>query len=297
MDWFTIVAQIVNFLILVALLKHFLYGPIIRAMDTREETIRNRLKEADGKRQEAEEKVSTYREKQAELDRQREDILNEAREQAEQERKEKRRQDRAAADDLSRQWLDAVQREKADFLQEIRQTVGRQAVAVAGKLLADLADATLEQQVVAGFIRRLQETGDDQRQALTEALGSDEPLQVRTAFAADDDTRQRITEAVHQQLDKHAQIDFVQDDALVCGVELAGGGSKVAWSLSDYLDDARQEIEQALSQGETKRQEGPQDEGDGETAGQDDEKPEKKASEADAEKTDGKEDHAGKPDA
>jgi F-type H+-transporting ATPase subunit b len=35
-DWFTLVAQIANFLILVALLKHFLYNRIIKAMDERE---------------------------------------------------------------------------------------------------------------------------------------------------------------------------------------------------------------------------------------------------------------------
>ena len=49
-DWFTVVAQIVNFLILVALLKHFLYGPLVRAIDAREERIAARLAEAERKR-------------------------------------------------------------------------------------------------------------------------------------------------------------------------------------------------------------------------------------------------------
>ena len=35
-DWFTVLAQIINFLILIYLLKRFLYGPIIRAMEERE---------------------------------------------------------------------------------------------------------------------------------------------------------------------------------------------------------------------------------------------------------------------
>ena len=35
-DWFTLLAQIVNFLLLVWLLKHFLYGRVVRAMDERE---------------------------------------------------------------------------------------------------------------------------------------------------------------------------------------------------------------------------------------------------------------------
>jgi len=34
-DWFTVIAQIINFLVLVYLLKRFLYGPIIRVIDER----------------------------------------------------------------------------------------------------------------------------------------------------------------------------------------------------------------------------------------------------------------------
>ena len=38
-DWFTVVAQVVNFLILVWLLKRFLYKPILDAIDAREKRI------------------------------------------------------------------------------------------------------------------------------------------------------------------------------------------------------------------------------------------------------------------
>ena len=53
-DWFTVTFQIINFLILIALLKRFLYGPILRAMDERETTIAARLFEAATAKSEAE---------------------------------------------------------------------------------------------------------------------------------------------------------------------------------------------------------------------------------------------------
>ncbi|MDT8272548.1 MAG: F0F1 ATP synthase subunit B, partial [Desulfomonilia bacterium] len=46
-DLFTWGAQIVNFLILVALLRHFLYGRIVHAIDTRQEKIASRWDEAE----------------------------------------------------------------------------------------------------------------------------------------------------------------------------------------------------------------------------------------------------------
>ena len=53
-DWFTVSFQVINFLILIALLKRFLYGPIIRAMEERESTIAARLFEAERAEKEAE---------------------------------------------------------------------------------------------------------------------------------------------------------------------------------------------------------------------------------------------------
>ena len=49
-NWFTVAAQIVNFLILVALLKRFLYGPIVAAMSAREGRIAAQLTEAQRKK-------------------------------------------------------------------------------------------------------------------------------------------------------------------------------------------------------------------------------------------------------
>jgi len=42
-NWFTVIAQIVNFLILVWLLKRFLYKPVLKAIAEREQKIASRL--------------------------------------------------------------------------------------------------------------------------------------------------------------------------------------------------------------------------------------------------------------
>jgi F-type H+-transporting ATPase subunit b len=49
-DWFTVGAQVVNFLILVWLLKRFLYKPILHAIDERERRIAKELADADTKK-------------------------------------------------------------------------------------------------------------------------------------------------------------------------------------------------------------------------------------------------------
>ena len=49
-DWFTVGAQALNFIILVWLLKRFLYKPILNAVDAREKRIAAELADADAKR-------------------------------------------------------------------------------------------------------------------------------------------------------------------------------------------------------------------------------------------------------
>ena len=56
-DWFTVIAQIVNFLILVALLKHFLWGRLVRVIDDREQRVATQVAEAEKKNKTAEQKL------------------------------------------------------------------------------------------------------------------------------------------------------------------------------------------------------------------------------------------------
>ena len=73
-DYFTTIAQIINFLILVYLLRRFLYRPILKSMDEREQKIISRLKEAEQKKKDAEQEVESYRKMLQELSDKRQDM-------------------------------------------------------------------------------------------------------------------------------------------------------------------------------------------------------------------------------
>src|ERR1035437_8882170 len=72
-DWFTVIAQVINFLILVWLLKRFLYRPILDAIDAREKRIAKELAEANAKQERDE-----FRHKNEVFDQQRAALLSQA---------------------------------------------------------------------------------------------------------------------------------------------------------------------------------------------------------------------------
>ena len=56
-DLFTVIAQIINFLILVYLLKRFLFNRIIKIMDDRENQIIDRMQGAEAAKEEAQKEL------------------------------------------------------------------------------------------------------------------------------------------------------------------------------------------------------------------------------------------------
>ena len=86
-DWLTVIAQIVNFLILIWLLKRFLYQPVINAMDRREQRIAERLHNAELREQAAADTRLDYQHKIEALEQDRDALIKQAREAAESERR------------------------------------------------------------------------------------------------------------------------------------------------------------------------------------------------------------------
>lgn len=248
-DWITVTAQIVNFLILVYLLKRFLYAPVMRAMDRRERRVTDRLKEAEEREREAEENAREYREKTEELERKRDEMLGEAREEAERDKRRLLDEAREEIAETRKRWQQQVSREKADFLANLRQRTGDAVQSVARKALADLADAELEAEIVRSFVDRLKSLDEEAREAFGRADG---PIRVNTAFELDSGARGRLTRALHEHLAEGAEVDYGESEGLVCGIELAAGGRRLGWSLADYLDELSERVEQALAENQVR---------------------------------------------
>src|SRR5665213_2791658 len=151
-DWFTVGAQIVNFLILVWLLKRFLYKPILNAVDAREKRIAAELADADAKRADAKQERDEFQHKIAEFDQKRSALLIKATEEAKTERRHLLDEAREAADSLTAKRQEALRREAGELHQALRLRTQAEVFAIARKTLRDLSTSALEERMCEVFI-------------------------------------------------------------------------------------------------------------------------------------------------
>ena len=246
-DWFTFAAQIVNFLILVALLRWLLYGRIVRAMKSREEKIANQFKEADQKRAEAEQEVDEYEEKTRQLDQQRETLLQEARREADEEQQRLLREAREEVDRQRDQWQEAYHRDRDDVLVDVRRQAGRMGLATARRTLSQLAGAELETRMCDTFAEQLPNLDDQQREEIAQHLADgDAKVSVRSAFDVPDPQRKQLREIIRETFGYDGQVAFEDSSSLVCGLELDVGGYSFGWNVNDFLSDLETELDERL---------------------------------------------------
>ena len=234
-DWFTVGAQVLNFLILVWLLKRFLYHPILDAIDAREGRIAKELADADAKKAEAARERADFEQKNASFDKERASLLKQATEAANAERQRLLEAARAEATALNDKRQDGLQAEAQELHQEIRRRTQQEVFAIARKALGDLAGATLEERMVAVFVERLQALGDDKKQKLASALKSESPIVLRSSFDLPPAQQAAIKTSVHNFLGADVDLVFETAPDLIGGIELSSDGQKLAWSIAEYL--------------------------------------------------------------
>lgn len=246
-DWFTVIAQAINFLILVWLLKRFLYRPILDAIDAREKRIAAKIADADTKEAEAQKQRDVYQQKNQDMDQQRSTLLNEAVEAAKAERTQLLDAARQDAEDLRVKLERGLRNEQHSLNDEISRRAREEIFAIARKALSDLAGVDLEQRMTEIFLDRLRDLGAKEMADMKSAFKlSRDPLLVRTAFALSDQQKEDIEKAVLEILDEKQAIEFIVDADLVSGIEISSDGRKVAWSIADYVDSLASNVDDLL---------------------------------------------------
>lgn len=248
-DWFTVIAQVFNFLILVWLLKHFLYKPILNAIDAREKKVADELANADAKEAEAQREKKEFKHKNEELDQQRVALMNKIKDEAQAERKRLFEEAREEASNLRAKQQEALRKDKQNLNQAISRRTQQEVFAITQKVLKDLSGTSLEERIVDVFARRLQELKSEEKEQLTSALGlSSDPVLVRTAFDLSQAQQNRIKKTIKEILSIEIQPRFETAPDLINGIELTIDGQKVAWSIADYLTSLEKSIDELLKE-------------------------------------------------
>jgi F-type H+-transporting ATPase subunit b len=248
-DWFTVAAQALNFLILVWLMKRFLYKPILGAVDAREKLIAKELADADAKKAEAQKEHEEFQRKNQQFDQERAALLTKATDEAKAERDRLLDAARKAADALSAKRQESLVHEAQNLNQAMSRFAQKEVFDITRKALTDLATTSLEERMGEVFDRRLRELDEKAKSLLGDALRQNSnPALIRSAFDLPAAQRAAIQNALNETFSAEIHTRFETAPDLVSGIELTANGQKVGWSIGGYLTSLENGVGELLKE-------------------------------------------------
>lgn len=236
-DWTTFVLEIVNFLILLWILKRFLYQPVLNVIERRQAVIAQSLDEAEKAQHNAAALRQQYENRLADWEKEKEQAREHLREEIAQERE---RLMAALNTSLGQE------REKAQVLEQRRQEelargFEEQAISNGGKfvarLLSRLSGPELEARMVALLLQDIENLPAERQQELRQQLQeSKESIRVVSAFAITDAQRTTLATALSHLVGAVVSPLFSEDPTLLAGLRISVGPWVLRANLKDELE-------------------------------------------------------------
>jgi F-type H+-transporting ATPase subunit b len=239
-DWFTVFAQIINFLILIWLLKRLLFRPIINAMERREAGISGRLQQADKKMAEAETLEQHYQLLLQQLESKKDALIVEARKQAETEKNTLLQQLSAEMQHRQLQFKADMHDQQQMLGDLISKNLTEKALLLCRTIIGQLADLTLEQRIIDRFLNQLSTLPETDQDAIKQQLLKHGATFI-TSFQPDDNNRQALQDWVNG-ISPSSQCMFEQNEVLICGIALESGGRSWEWNVDHLLKQLKMDL-------------------------------------------------------
>jgi F-type H+-transporting ATPase subunit b len=237
LNWSTFVLEVINFLILVWLLKHFLYQPVLNVIAQRRQKIEAELSQAAKGQEEAKALKQQYEQRLAEWEEEKRGALDGLEQQIEQERSKRSQQ---LDDELQQQRLKHQARDEQQQNQWRSQAESEAlqlGAAFATRLLQKLSGTELDLRLQQLFIEQLAALPESAVKELHEGWqGKDARIEITSATALDKTRQQEIRQSLEQKLGQsEAEWSFEQDEKLIAGLRISIGGWMLQANLQDEL--------------------------------------------------------------
>jgi len=249
LDSFTIIAQIINFLILIYLLKRFLFNRIIKIMDEREKQITDRMQDAETAKEEAQKELEEQRRIREELQEKWNEMLAQAKKDAQKKREELVKDARSKIDEEQKNWREAISKQRTAFLRDLRHLSCEQVCQISRKVLSDLAGEKLENQLIENFLIQLGKLSKEEKDDFIRFIDKDErKIWVDSSFQLTREKESEVRKILEKIIGDKVEINFKVSPKLICGIETRTEGKKISWNIENYLDGLEEQLKKAFTE-------------------------------------------------
>ena len=249
-DWFTVGAQALNFVVLVWLLRRFLYKPVLNAIDAREKRIARESADADRQKVAAQQSRDELQTKIKAFDDQRDALLAKARLDATAEGERLLSSARQAADSLASKRTASLNGEMMRVSEELARLAAAESLDIARAALKDLAGVDLEERISEVFARRLREMDPKIRESFGASLKRPGVESVvASSFELSDREKGTIQTAINETFSADIHLRFEASSSGIAGIELNSGGLRLSWSIGEFLKGLDQRVAALLKAG------------------------------------------------
>lgn len=236
LNWSTLVLEVINFLVLVWLLKHFLYRPVLAVVEKRQADIAAQLAYAENQNRGAQQLEAQYQGRLQSWQQEREariEALNQELEAVRKQRLEQLDHDLAAEREKSQV---RQTRCREELQHDAESTALAQSGQFAAALLGRLADAHLNERLVSAACEDLEALPPDAWTALNnEWHRRPKEIAVATAYTTAEPLQQRLRQLLKDRTGLNCPVVFRVDGALLAGLEIAVGDWVFRANLRDEL--------------------------------------------------------------
>lgn len=237
LSWTTFLFEIVNFLVLLWILKIFLYKPVLQILDNRRKTIDRSLTEANDLRDQAMALELKYQSRLNDWELEKQQMLDQLQREIQIERSNKLNLLAQELDDQRKKEAVIEQRKHEESIRHYQQNAHQQGTRFASRLLSSLASAEIENQLFELLLAKLKQLGQDHLDALKNACEAIDQITITSAYPLSDSQQATIASDLNTLCSTEKNFIFEQEVKLMAGLRICIGDWVLRFNLQDELSN------------------------------------------------------------
>ena len=237
-DWSTFVLEIINFLILIWILKRFLYKPVLDVIEQRQAAISKKLQQAEELKSQADISLYSYNNRLSDWEEEKQEAKQALNQEMQQERAARMQQLKEELETERKKAAVIEQRKQIELQHQAENVAISLGARFAAKLFADLSGPEIEQRLIRLFIDELKHVSLEQKSTIQSGLeDTTKEISVQSAYSLDVSDSQLLEAALREIVGSSIPFIYTQDPELIAGVKVTIGAFVLQANLRDELHD------------------------------------------------------------